>query len=109
MSLITDDEFWAAARAALSKVAADRRAGGRIVSIAPPETAAALRAAAAPRSARSIENVIEDAARVFAHRVRMEHPRFYGFIPSPVSPLSVVGELLTSAYNPHAGSWMQSS
>ena len=39
----------------------------------------------------------------------MDHSRFYGFIPSPVSPLSLVGEMLTSGFNVHAGSWMQSS
>ena len=39
----------------------------------------------------------------------MDHPRFYGFIPSPASPLSFVGDMLTTGFNAHSGSWMQSS
>lgn len=104
-----NQDIWDAAREVLSRLAADRAQGGKIVSIASPEEAAVFRELAAPKAARPIAQVIKDAERVFAHRVRMDHPRFYGFIPSPASPLSLVGEMLTSGFNPHAGSWMQSS
>lgn len=103
------EDIWDAAREALDRIAAERARRGTIVSIASPEEAAAFRALAAPGAGRAIAEVVGDAERIFARRVRMDHPRFYGFIPSPASPLSLVGELLASGYNAHAGSWMQSS
>lgn len=104
------DEIWKAAHEAIERIKADRQgAPQRIVSIASPEEAAAIRRKAAPNQPRSLPEVIDEAARIFAHRVRMDHPRFYGFIPSPASPLSFVGYLLTAGFNAHAGSWMQSS
>ncbi|ALJ12159.1 pyridoxal phosphate-dependent decarboxylase family protein [Sphingopyxis macrogoltabida] len=104
-----NDDIWGAAREALDRIAADRTRRETIVSIASPDEAAAFRALAAPGAGRAVAEVVGDAERIFAHRVRMDHPRFYGFIPSPASPLSLVGELLASGYNAHAGSWMQSS
>lgn len=56
-----------------------------------------------------ISNVLESADLIFQHRLRMDHPRFFGFIPSPASHASWLGDILTSACNTHAGSWMQSS
>lgn len=104
-----NEEIRDAAHEVLSRIAADHARGGPIVSIASAEEATALRELAVPKAGRTIAAVIHDAERVFAHRVRMDHPRFYGFIPSPASPLSLVGEMLTSGFNAHAGSWMQSS
>ena len=104
------EDVWSAAHEVIEKLASDRRAvDKRIVSIASAEEAARFRSLAAPGAPRPIAEVVDDAARIFAHRVRMEHPRFYGFIPSPTSPLSFVGDMLTSGFNAHAGSWMQSS
>lgn len=104
------DVIWDAAREVIARIADDRRAApGRIVAIASPEEASALAGKAAPGAPRALADVIADAADIFSHRVRMDHPRFYGFIPSPASPLAVVGDLLTSGFNAHAGSWMQSS
>lgn len=104
------DEVWNAAHEAIARIRADRAAAGqRIVSIVSPEEAAEFRRKAAPGAARAAAEVIDDAVRIFSHRVRMDHPRFYGFIPSPASPLSLVGEMLTAGFNAHAGSWMQSS
>lgn len=80
-----------------------------IMAVAAPEVAARLRSLARPGNSRPIADVVADAETIFAHRVRMDHPRFFGFIPSPVSPVSWLGETLTSGFNPHAGSWMQSS
>lgn len=61
------------------------------------------------RSPVDIDTLLDAARVVFKHRVRMDHPRFFGFIPSPASDASWLGEILNSAYNTHAGSWMQSS
>ena len=103
------DEFLEAASDVLSMLTADRLRSKRIVTIASPEQAQAFRELAVPGAARPIAEVIEDAQRVFACRIRMDHPNFYGFIPSPASQLSFVGEMLTTGFNAHAGSWMQSS
>jgi glutamate/tyrosine decarboxylase-like PLP-dependent enzyme len=105
-----NDEVWNAAHDVVARVRADRvGTQQRIVSITSPREAAELRRMAAPGAPRALAEVIDEAVRVFSHRVRMDHPRFYGFIPSPASPLSLVGDLLTAGFNAHAGSWMQSS
>ncbi len=107
---MTGEEIWASAHAVIDRLRDDRMAlDQRIVSIASIETAADFRRLAVPGEPRSLDDVIGDSARIFSHRVRMDHTRFYGFIPSPASPLSLVGDLLTSGFNAHAGSWMQSS
>lgn len=103
------DAIFDAAREVLAMLALDRARSERIVTIASPEQAEAFRKLAAPGAARPIADVVDDALRVFACRVCMDHPRFYGFIPSPASPLSFLGEMLTARFNAHAGSWMQSS
>ena len=77
--------------------------------MASPEVAARFRKLARPHGPRSVAAAVADAEEVFAYRVRMDDPAFFGFIPSPVSPLSWLGEVLTSHFNAHAGSWMQSS
>jgi L-2,4-diaminobutyrate decarboxylase len=56
-----------------------------------------------------LESVLCNANEIFDYRVRMDHPRFFGFIPSPASDLSWLGDMLNTAYNTHAGSWYQSS
>lgn len=105
-----DDAIWEGALQVIDALKRERaRADAPLLSIATPEQAAALRALAIPGAARPITAVVEDAVRIFDHRVRMDHPRFFGFIPSPASPASFVGEMLTSGFNAHAGSWMQSS
>lgn len=104
------DDVWSAAHDIIEKLANDRGTPDkRIVSIASADEAQRFRSLAPPGAPRPIADVVDDAARIFAHRVRMEHPRFYGFIPSPTSPLSLLGDMLTSGFNAHAGSWMQSS
>jgi len=105
-----NDEIWNAAHIVIDRIRDDRQADGqRIVRIAAEDEAAAIRKKAAPGAPRAPAEVIEDAVGIFANRVRMDHPRFYGFIPSPASPIAFVGDMLASGFNPHAGSWMQSS
>ena len=43
------------------------------------------------------------------YRLCTDDPNFFGFIPSPASPLSVAGDILTSLYNVHAGTWFGGS
>lgn len=107
---MTGDEIWDAARQAIDRIRDDREAERQnIVRVAAPGTAAAIRSKAAPGAPRALADVIDDAVGIFANRVRMDHPRFYGFIPSPASPVAFIGDMLTAGFNPHAGSWMQSS
>lgn len=107
---MTNDEIWDAARLVIDRIRTDRLTGRQeIVRIASRDEAAAIRDKAAPRAPRALADVIEDAVGIFANRVRMDHPRFYGFIPSPASPIALIGDMLTAGFNAHAGSWMQSS
>jgi glutamate/tyrosine decarboxylase-like PLP-dependent enzyme len=39
----------------------------------------------------------------------MNNPRFFGFVPNPASPLSWIGDCLSSAFNSFAGSRLQGS
>lgn len=81
-----------------------------IVSIIPAQNEREIGSIAKPSQApASIEATLSHAEKIFGYRVRMDHPRFFGFIPSPASDLSWLGEILNSAYNTHAGSWYQSS
>jgi glutamate/tyrosine decarboxylase-like PLP-dependent enzyme len=76
----------------------------------PADVEARLRAQGVPQEGRPLEVVVEQMLRdVYPYRGRADHPRFFAFIPGPVSPVSVVGDLLTAAHNPHAGSWLESS
>lgn len=53
-----------------------------------------------------VDEILTD---IMPFRVRMNHPRWFGFIPSPLTAMSWIGEFLNTAHNPHAGSWMQSA
>ncbi|KAH8812951.1 pyridoxal phosphate-dependent transferase [Xylogone sp. PMI_703] len=81
-----------------------------ILAVADQETASSFRQIARPlEQARQLSEVLSDAEKIFSYRMRMNHPASFAFIPAPVSPLSFLGDMLTSAFNPHAGSWLQSS
>lgn len=56
-----------------------------------------------------IHQVVQEAIEIFDCRLRMDHPRFMGFIPSPVSPVSWVGDCLSRAFNAIASSKLQAS
>lgn len=75
-----------------------------------PDALARLRARGIPAHGRPLQEVIDELlGEVLPYRARMDHPRFFAFIPSPASPLSWIGDLLTSVHNAHGGSWLQSS
>ncbi|KAF5856371.1 hypothetical protein ETB97_007473 [Aspergillus alliaceus] len=57
-----------------------------------------------PNNGRRVEDVLRDAEEVFSYRIPADHPQFFAFIPSPVSPVSWLGDSLTSAFNVYAGS-----
>jgi L-2,4-diaminobutyrate decarboxylase len=77
--------------------------------LTPPE-ASVIHAQAIPHSTpRPLTEVITEAEEIFSYRMPMSHPHAFAFIPCPASPLSFLGDVLTSAHNPHAGCWLQSS
>ncbi|KAF2182832.1 PLP-dependent transferase [Zopfia rhizophila CBS 207.26] len=80
-----------------------------IVKVASPTAVSSLHQYALPEAPKPIESVVEEAIKIFSYRLRNDHPRFFGFIPSPAHPLSWLGEMLCSLFNTHGGSWLQSS
>ena len=42
---------------------------------------------------------------VFEHSMLLQHPRFFSFVASAVSPYSVAGSILTDIYNVYGGAW----
>ncbi|KAF8864285.1 PLP-dependent transferase [Acephala macrosclerotiorum] len=81
-----------------------------IVKVASNEEAALIRSQAQPQtSPKPITEVLNQANNIFTYRLLNHHPRFFGFIPGPTHPVSILSDLLLLSKNPHAGSWIQSS
>lgn len=49
------------------------------------------------------EAVKEMMEQVYQYRGDANHPRFFGFVPGPASSISWLGDIMTAAYNIHAG------
>jgi glutamate/tyrosine decarboxylase-like PLP-dependent enzyme len=45
------------------------------------------------------------AQALFDHSLFNAHPRFFGYITSPPSPIGILGDFLASAVNPNVGAW----
>ncbi|KAH7324990.1 pyridoxal phosphate-dependent transferase [Stachybotrys elegans] len=80
-----------------------------IIKVAQASDVTTLKEMAAPGPARSVDHVIEEAFAIFDHRMRVNHPRFMGFIPSPTSPIAWLGDCIASAFNALGASKLQSS
>lgn len=81
-----------------------------IIDVANEDEFACMRNAARPGTQASpLNHVIGDMMKIMSHRIAMDHPRFFGFIPSPVDENSFLGSIITTMYNVGAGSWYQSS
>ncbi|WP_161974461.1 pyridoxal phosphate-dependent decarboxylase family protein [Piscinibacter terrae] len=82
----------------------------RAVQVIDAAGAAALRNMGVPAKGRPLNDVLTQLLEdIHPWRAKMDHPRFFAFIPGPASPLSALGELATAMHNAHAGSWLQSS
>lgn len=82
----------------------------KVIQVADAAAIARLRSIGVPAQGRPLAEVVgQMLAEVYPWRAQMDHPRFFAFIPGPASPLSSLGDLLTSLHNPHGGSWLQSS
>jgi glutamate/tyrosine decarboxylase-like PLP-dependent enzyme len=82
-----------------------------ICRVASPETTELLAQnyAIPDEGPHSVEDVLKEAEEINRYRVRMDHRRFFGFIPSPVLPVSWLADVVASSFNVHAGSRLQSS
>lgn len=58
---------------------------------------------------RPIQEAIREMQDIFSFIVRSNHPRFMSAIPSPSSPISWLGEILTSAFNAWPAAWFAGS
>ncbi|MGI5976924.1 MAG: pyridoxal phosphate-dependent decarboxylase family protein [Candidatus Limivicinus sp.] len=57
-----------------------------------------------PKKGRPVEEVVEEMEREVYHFCgNANHPRFFGFVPGPASCVSWLGDVMTAAYNIHAG------
>lgn len=57
-----------------------------------------------PKEGRAAEEVIREMTEnVYQYRGDANHPRFFGFVPGPASSISWLGDIMTAAYNIHAG------
>ena len=57
-----------------------------------------------PEKGRNVEEVVREMQdHVYRFSGNPNHPRFFGFIPGPASCVSWLGDIMTSAYNIHAG------
>lgn len=61
----------------------------------------------APEHGRPFAQVLERIEEeVLAEGLRVDHPRFFGYVPGPSNYVSVLAELLASGRNVFAGSWV---
>lgn len=82
----------------------------KAVTVADDTTIQKLRSIGFSKEGRPLNIVIDEMIKtVYANQAIMQHPRFFAFVPSPASPLSWIGDVLTNSYNPHAGTWLESS
>ncbi|RBR26394.1 uncharacterized protein FIESC28_00799 [Fusarium coffeatum] len=80
-----------------------------IIKVAQPKDVPYLQKIGTPGEAHSIEHVLNEAFAAFDHRMRVNHPRFMGFIPSPTSPVAWLGDIVASAFNALGASKLQAS
>ncbi len=63
-----------------------------------------------PEDGRPAEEVLEQAAReVLPFAARLDHPRFFGFIPSSATWPGVMADLMASGFNINSCTWLVSS
>ena len=56
------------------------------------------------KDGQPLEDVVREMMEnIFPYGYQIHHPRFFGFIPGTAYPLSWLGDIMTTAYNRHAG------
>jgi aromatic-L-amino-acid/L-tryptophan decarboxylase len=63
-------------------------------------------AASLPETGTDPGPLLEETAELlFAHSLFNAHPRFFGYITAPPSPIGILSEFLAAAVNPNVGAW----
>lgn len=76
----------------------------RVMFEAPENQADVIREIGISKDGRPAREVIEEMVKeVYQYRGDPNHPRFFGFVPGPASNISWLGDIMTAAYNIHAG------
>ncbi|GLA53781.1 hypothetical protein AnigIFM63604_011084 [Aspergillus niger] len=57
-----------------------------------------------PEQGRSLADVVQEFEDILSFRYSVNHPRFFAFVPSAASPLSWLGDVISTAFNNYAGS-----
>ena len=71
---------------------------------APSGQAEKIKQLGIPKDGRPANEVVQEMMNeVYQYRGDSNHPRFFGFVPGPASSISWLGDIMTSAYNIHAG------
>jgi glutamate/tyrosine decarboxylase-like PLP-dependent enzyme len=82
----------------------------KIIDIANAEEIAEMRNATIPgMQGAPLDHIISDMVKIMSHRIAMDHPKFFGLIPSPVDENSFLGSIITTMFNVGTGSWYQGS
>ncbi len=69
-----------------------------------------LRQLGIPQAGRPVDEVYREMMEdVYSNTSLVQHPRCFACIPSPVSLYSWMGDIMTNAYDPHAGCWVNAS
>lgn len=82
----------------------------KILQEADDETIQRIRSTGIPKIGRPIDKVVDEMIDdVYENQMLCQHPRFFSFVPSSVSLLSIMGSVFTDIYNPHGGGWSEAS
>ena len=75
----------------------------------PAELAAKLREPLPDEGSDPLEVLQQVERDVLANIVRMDHPRFFGFVSGPSNFVGVIADALASGFNVFAGTWLEAS
>lgn len=82
----------------------------KTLNIADRKKISELRNIGIPKDGRNIESVIKEMMdNIYHYGLHANHPRSFSFIPCPTTMVSLLGDIMTSAYNLQAGTWITSS
>jgi hypothetical protein len=85
-------------------------AEGRAVTVGDAEALEAALAEPIPETGEEPGRLLEQLQReVFANMAHLDHPRFFGFVPSPGNFVGAMADALASGFNVFAGTWLGGS
>lgn len=80
------------------------RVNGPVIQPVDERSLARIDALDIPTDGRALEDVVNDTIdHILGPTVPANHPHFFGFIPGPAERVAWLGDVMTNAYNPHAG------